>query len=108
MPVETAFSSQDAKFQIESDDLENNRLLIIFNTAGYPEGLEQAPVAELYSLTSSGKIAGEAELTIRAEEEGDLMIVGYDGEEWHEFETAVDGKMATATVELMELYTVIQ
>lgn len=104
---ETAFSSQDAKFQIESKDLKKQRLMVIFNTAGYPEGLEGSPVSEIYSLTSSESLSGEAELTIRAEEEGDLTIMGYDGTEWHSFETTTEGKMASATVELMELYTAV-
>ena len=104
---EMAFSSQDAKFQIESKNLKKQRLLVIFNTAGYPEGLKQAPVSEIYSLTSSGSLSGEAEITIRADQEGDLTIMGYDGTKWHSFDTTTEGKMASATVELMELYTVI-
>ena len=103
---ETAFSSQDAKFQIESKDLKRVSYLVIFNTAGYPEGLKQTPVSEIYSLTSASSLTGDGELTIRAEEEGELTIMGYDGSKWHEFETTVDGKMATADVELMELYAV--
>lgn len=104
----TAFSSQDAKFQLESSDLKTNRFLVIFNTAGYPEGLDGTPVSELYSLTSSSKLEGDAKLTIRADEEGELMIMGYDGNKWHEFDTTVDGKMASAEVELMELFVVIK
>jgi len=103
---ETAFSSQDAKFQLESTDLKKQRYLVIFNTAGYPDGVEGTLVSEIYSLTSSGSLAGEAELTIRAEEEGELIIMGYDGTKWHEFKTTVDDKMATAKVDLMELYVV--
>lgn len=103
---ETAFSSQDAKFQIESTDLAKQSYIVIFNTAGYPEGLKTEPVSELYALTTDSKLGGTADLTIRAQEEGELTIMGYDGEEWTEFETTTDGKMATAEVELMELYTV--
>ena len=103
---ETAFSSQDAKFQIDSANLARQSYLVIFNTAGYPTSLESEPVSELYSLTTANKLTGEAELTIRAEEEGELIIMGYNGSVWQEFETTVDGKMATAEVELMELYTV--
>jgi hypothetical protein len=103
---EDAFSSQDAKFQIESKDLKTQRFLVIFNTAGFPEGLKGSPVSEIYSITSSDKLSGDAELTIRAEEEGELIIMGYDGTAWQEFETTTDGKMATAEVKLMELYTV--
>lgn len=103
----TSFSSQDAMFQIDSKDLAAQRFLVIFNTAGYPDGLKSKPASELYSLTSSGTLKGTAKLTIRAEQEDNLAIVGYDGKSWKEFETKVDGKQATATVDLMELYTVI-
>ncbi len=105
---ETSFSSQDAKFQLDSDDLARQSYLVIFNTAGYPEGLETEPVSEIYSLTSASSLTGSGQLTIRAEEEGQLVIMGYDGQDWVEFETSVDGKTATAEVELLELYTVIQ
>lgn len=105
---ETSFSSQDAKFQLESDDLARQSYLVIFNTAGYPEGLDAEPVSELYSLTSVSSLNGSGELSIRAEEEGQLLIMGYDGQDWVEFETSVDGKTATAEVELLELYTVIK
>jgi hypothetical protein len=104
---ETAFSSKDAMFQIESEGLEKQRYLIIFNTAGYPEGLKGAPVSEIYSLTSAGTLKGKASLTIRAQQEGNLQIMGYDGSTWKEFDTTTEGKMAKADVELMELYTVV-
>lgn len=105
---ETEFSSQDAKFQLSAPSLARASYLVIFNTAGYPEGLESEPVSELYSLTSAQTLSGEGELSIRANQEGELKIMGYDGQEWHEFTTSVEGKMATATVELMELYTVVK
>ncbi len=105
---ETSFSSQDAKFQLESSALARQSYLIIFNTAGYPEGLESTPVAEIYSLTTASPLTGSGQLSIRAEEEGELVIMGYDGQNWQEFETEVDGQTATAEVDLLELYTVIK
>ncbi len=103
---EAAFSSKDAKFQIESDGLKTVRYLVIFNTAGYPAGLSGTPVSDPYSLTSSSSLNGQVKLTMRANEEGSLKIQGWDGQKWQSFETAVDGKTATATVPLMELYVV--
>lgn len=100
-------ASQDAMFQMTSKDLAKQRFVVIFNTAGYPKGLDGKPVSELYSLTTSGVPRGSGDLTIRAEQEGNLKIVGYDGTKWKEFETTTEGKMAKAKVELMELYTVI-
>lgn len=103
---EAAHSSKDAKFQIESDDLASVRYLVIFNTAGYPEGLKGTPVSDPFSLAASSTLSGEAKLTIRANEDGGTTIQGWNGQKWQSFETAVDGKSATATVPLMELYVV--
>lgn len=105
---ETAVSSKDAKFQIEAPGLARSSVVIVYNTPGYPEGLEGTPVSEPYSLQTSSALSGEAELTMRAMEEGDLTIMGWNGSEWTSFETESDGKTATATGELMELYIVVQ
>lgn len=106
--AETQFASKDSKFQLESSDLAKQRFVVIYNSPGYPEGLEGTPVSDPYSLTGSSAIAGTADLTMRATEEGDLTIMGFDGESWTSFETSTDGKTATAEVTLMDLYIVVQ
>lgn len=105
---EDAFSSRDAKFQITSDDLADQRYVIIFNTPGYPEDLKGTPVSDPYTLNGSSELSGSGELTIRANEEGELAIMGWDGETWHEFKGTVDGKMVTAKVDLMSLYIAVK
>ncbi|MCA9370264.1 hypothetical protein KC686_03850, partial [Candidatus Woesebacteria bacterium] len=105
---EKEISSKDAKFQLSSDDISTNRYLVIFNDAGYPDGLEGTLNSEIYSLTSSSPLKGSAELTIRAHEDGSTAIMGYDGESWKRFEGSVDGKAITAQVDLMELYVAVR
>ncbi len=105
---ETEFSSKDAKFQIESDDLKRQSIIIIFNGFGYPEGLPGVAASDPYALTATGELDGEATLTMRANSDTANTIVGYDGSEWVEFETQKDGKMLTAEVELMELYLAVE
>lgn len=104
---ETAHSSRDAKFQIDGTNLGKQSYIIIYNTPGAPEGLEGSIASDPYSLQTSSALSGTAELTMRANQEGNLAIMGYDGEAWHEFETSVDGKSATAEVDLMEAYVVV-
>ena len=104
---ETALSSRDAKFQISSDELENVRLAVIFNTPGYPKKLNGDLVSNIYSLQTVPTVTGTATLTMRAREEGELVIMGWNGEKWMEFEGEVEGKSATAEVEIMELYVVV-
>lgn len=103
---ETAFSSKDAKFQIESASFATQPYVVVYNSPGYPEGVEGV-VSESYSLAVSKALTGTATLTIRAEQEGNLKIMGWDGTEWVEFESTVEGKMVSAEVELMELYVVV-
>jgi len=106
---ESQFSSKDAKFQLSSKDLGKQRFIIIYNSPGYAEGLEnKTVVSEPYSLAASATLKGTADLTMRATEEGDLMIMGYDGKKWTEFESEADGKTVTGEVDLMEMYVVVK
>lgn len=105
---ETAVGSKDAKFQLEASSLASHRYLIVFNNAGYPEGLEGTPISDPYSLSSSAALTGTGTLTIRANEEGGTTIMGWDGEDWQEFETTVNGKELTAEVDLLELYIAVK
>jgi len=105
---ETAFSSRDAKFQIESKDLKTVRYLVIYNSPGFAKGLVGQVVSEIYNLAGSSDLDGQATLTIRMTEETAGKIMGYDGSKWQEFKTTVAGKEATATVELMESYVVVK
>lgn len=104
---ENAFSSKDAFFQITSDDLANQRYLIIFNGPGYPEGLEGTVASDPYTVQGSSKLSGTGELTLRATQEGNLVIMGWDGTTWKEFSGTVDGKSITAEVDLLPLYIVV-
>lgn len=105
---DTAFTSKDAKFQIEGKTLSSQRYLVIFNTPGYPENVPGAIASEIYSLATSNTLTGQAELTIRATEEGELKLASWDGKVWKTYESKVDGKMVTATVDLAQLYVVIK
>jgi hypothetical protein len=105
---ETAISSKDAKFQMESADLAKQKFIIIYNTPGYPDGAPGTIASEAYVLSTAAPFTGKAKLTMRANEEGNLVIAGYDGSEWKEFPGTIDGKMVTADVEPMQVYVVIK
>jgi hypothetical protein len=105
---ETQFASKDSKFQLTSADLAKQRFVVVYNSPCFPEGVTGTSVSEAYSLAASSNMSGTAEVTMRANEEGELSIIGYDGTSWTSFETTSDGKSATAEVELMELYMVIK
>jgi hypothetical protein len=105
---ETAISSKDAKFQMETPELAKQKYIIVYNSPGYPENPPGTVVSDIYALQTSAPLTGKATLILRAAEEGDLVIAGYDGSEWTEFTGTVDGKMVTADVEPMQLYVVVR
>ncbi|NCO12387.1 MAG: hypothetical protein COZ34_04315 [Candidatus Pacebacteria bacterium CG_4_10_14_3_um_filter_34_15] len=102
-----ALSSTDAKFQITSKELKSVKLAVVFNTPGYPEKIDGIINSDPYSLQTIPEVSGKATLTMRAKEEGDLVILGWNGTKWTEFTGKVDGKSITAEVDLMELYVVV-
>lgn len=105
---EEQVASKDAKFQLESSVISRIRYLIVYNSPGYPGELDGELVSDIYSLTASSPLSGTGELVMRATQEGELTILGFDGSDWIEFETEVDGKTATAEVDLLEAYLVVR
>jgi len=104
-----AFTSKDAKFQIDGKPLAQQRYLVIFNAPGYPDKAPGTIVSEIYSLATSSSLTGEAILTIRANEEtAGMQIASWDGTTWKKHQSQIDGKMVTATVPLTELYMVVK
>ena len=109
---ENSVASRDAKFQLEAAALASQRYLVVFNSYGIPEGLQGDVIADHFALRSSANLqtsSGLGSLSIRTNEESETaIVVGYDGESWHEFDTTIEGKEVKAEVQLMELYTVIR
>lgn len=101
-----SFSSKDVKFTIEAPELARVPYAIIYNSPGYPEGLEGTLDSEVYAVAFSSAAADEATVSIRANEEAELTVMGWDGSEWVALDTTMDGKVATATGPIMKLYTV--
>lgn len=105
---ETSFASRDGKFQVTSSALGQQKFIIILNSPGYPPNLVGTPASDPYALAVSQTLSGTADITIRASQEAEnLVIQGWDGSNWQQFESTITDKMVVATnVPLMELYIV--
>ena len=104
------FSSQDGKFQLEAGKvLNSSKAVIVTQTSGLPELPEGKLLSEPYALlATSGLPKGTATLTMRASEESEnMLILGWDGEAWQEFEPETKGKQAVAEVDLLESYVLV-
>lgn len=108
--AEGMFSSRDGKFQLDAGTaLNRSAYVIVMQTAGLPSEIEGELLAGPYGVFPSNGLpqTGSGELLIRLNEDSQTAtILGWDGSEWVEFETSVDGREATATVDLLEVYVV--
>jgi hypothetical protein len=105
---ETQVGSTDAKFQMTSKSLSSAIIAIVGDSSGLPAEVEGQIVSAPYFLATIPNISGTAELIMRANEEGELKIMGWDGSQWQEFTGTVEGKTITAEVELMQAYVVVK
>ncbi|GIK83819.1 MAG: hypothetical protein BroJett025_04410 [Patescibacteria group bacterium] len=104
----TQLGSTDAKFQMSGSDLSKISIAIIGDASGLPDDVKGTVVSAPYFLSTIPAVTGTAELTMRANEEGDLKIMGWDGKAWKEFKGTVDGKSITAKVDLLQAYVVVK
>lgn len=105
---ETAFSSPDAKFQISSEDLESQKVMIIGDSSGLPEGYEGTLVSQPYFISAARALSGSATVSIRAEETGELTLIGWDGSKWNDLDSTVEDKVVTAEdVAFYEIFAVV-
>ena len=100
-------ASKDAKFQLSSPELAKQRYSIVFNTPGFPDGLEGVVVSEIFSLETTAPIKGKGKLTLRANQESSTHVAVWDGTKWDYIPGTVDGKTITAEVSLAPLYVAV-
>ncbi len=105
----TQFSSKDAKFQVDSKDMSSQKVVIIYNSPGYPGTLPGTALSDPYTMSASSPLTGKANLMMRAAEAAPTAeIVGWNGTKWVEFSSKVSDKTVTATVDLLPLYMIIK
>jgi hypothetical protein len=99
--------STDEKFELSAASLKTAGIAIVYNSPGYPEGLEGQPISDPYTVTATGSLKGEGEVTIEANE-ADGTIMAWNGTAWVEMSSKASGNDVTATGEIMPLYIVVK
>jgi len=102
------FASKDSKFSMKATEFKNIKYAIIYNSPGLPGPVTGNRVSEVYTLATTGGSAKAPTLTIQMDKPVPGTIFGWDGKAWKEFKTTVDGDKATANVQLMEAYVVVE
>lgn len=102
------FSSKDGKFVVKSPTFTKLALATVTNSPGYPEGLTGTAVSDPYVFKPAVAQTGTATVTIRTTEEGEMVIMGWDGKAWTELKGTVDGKSVTAEGAIAELYIAVK
>lgn len=102
------FSSRDNKFTLQAPELKNVRYGIVYNSPGLPAPITGKRVSEVYTFATTGGSAKTPVVTIQMANSAQGTILGWDGKTWKEFNTQIEGDKASATVQLMQAYVVVE
>ena len=82
--------------------------VIVYQNPGLPAPTTGTVVSGPYSLSGTSTLpSGTGTVTMRTSEVGQAQILGWTGKEWKMFPTKVDGKMATAQVDMLQTYVAV-
>lgn len=105
------YGTQDQKFQVEtSDSLNNSAYVIVAETSGPPSQVAGDILAGPYGIFASNGFGSRDQLsvTVRLNDEvGAAKILGWDGSDWVEMETAVDGRVVSTSGPAYVTYVVV-
>ncbi len=107
----TAFSSRDGKFQIETGKLfKGSAYVVVYNNPGLPAVLPKTVLAGPYSIVGTTVVAtGKVQVSIRLDQNKAVAtIMAWDGKVWKSYPAKMDGKIATAIVDLAKTYVVTE
>ena len=103
-------STTDGRFQLVLEKPILKSKVIVMETSGLPSEVEGEFIAGPYFVSTVGDLPDTtASIQIRILEDSDsVTILGWDGEEWVEYETSVDGKTVTAEGPLLSTFVVVK
>ncbi|MFC1711456.1 hypothetical protein ACFLZ1_02615 [Patescibacteria group bacterium] len=108
---EGMFTSNDAKASLEVDekDMSKSYWVLIASTLGLPEPLEGKVLSEPYGFYAHKALSFEnTTLTIKSKEDlTNAKIMGWNGEEWVEYETEVNEDSASTKIDSLGTYVLV-
>lgn len=109
-PRYSQLSSADGKFQVELDEPIKATKVIVMQSPGLPDAIDQKVLAGPYLVRTVGDLLKTtATIKIRlTEEASNVVLYGWDGETWQEIDSTVDGKTVTGSGPFYQAYIVTQ
>ena len=103
------FASEDKKFSLISQELNNYRYLVIYNTPGFPGQLASEPVSDIYTISADQSLSSvKKTVTVSFQtDQQSASIMAYDGQAWQALDTSLENGQLTANAELMEAYLLV-
>jgi hypothetical protein len=102
-------STADGKFQVVFNKPYKTPKILVMQSPGLPENVDDELVAGPYLFRGVGALPqGKVDITIRLpEESSSATLFGWDSESWQELDANVEGKTLTATTEVFDVYIVV-
>jgi hypothetical protein len=97
-------------FILDSKDMSTQKIVVIYNTPGYPKTVTGTVVSEAYTLSASNPLKGKGTVSIQIKDDTatKVAIMGWDGQAWKEFPATVSNKFAKGEVELLSTYVAVK
>lgn len=109
--VDGLFTSNDGKASLEvgAKDMTSTTFVVIASTLGLPDEVEAKVISEPYGFYSHKPASfKDATLTIKSKEDlTNAKILGWDGQEWVEYETEAEADSATASVNSLGTFVLV-
>lgn len=108
-PQYSRLSTSDGFFQIELATPIYQRKVVVMQSPGLPQEIDGEVLAGPYLVRSVGNLPNtQVDLTIRLPQaNSDVVLMGWNGDEWREIPAEVEGRSLTAEADLLDAYVVI-
>lgn len=105
---DTTFTTKDEKFSVSSKDLASVRYAILYNSPGLPAALEGTKVSEVFTYKGTSiPTSKKFDISIETTGNGEVSIMGWDGKAWKSYPAELNSGKATANVDVLEAYVVV-
>jgi hypothetical protein len=109
--AEGVFNSRDVKVSLNvgKEGLDDDVFVVVLYTMGLPGVVKGEVLAGPYGFfTAQKQSIKKAELTFKTSQEGDLKILGWNGNDWQEYETVSADGLISASVDKLTTFVLVK
>ena len=110
LPKYSELSTADGKFQVELDEAFRTKKIVVMQSPGIPVPIKGDILAGPYLFRGENLLpTTQASIKMRLSEENpQATLFGFNGEEWIQIKSQVEGKTISAEADIFDAYIVVE